>query len=245
VTHDGFIQSIIEDPEDDTPRLVYADWLEEYGCPERAEFIRVQIALDRLPTGDPSWASLRTREAELLDCHQREWVGPLRSLLTRWMFRRGFLDEVAVPAGLLNGQRDSVWPATVRRVGVDLDGFEALRSLLDLVPEPVARENVVLPLWLRGPTLMLAMVDPGDRETLARLRLILNREIEPVAATRAELVEAINRHYIASETGWLGSMLAEWTETALEFTDEVEMVPPPARRSGPPPTYSPEPCEPG
>ena len=44
---DGFIQAILGDPDDDTPRLVFADWLEKRGEP-RAEFIRVQCALSKL-----------------------------------------------------------------------------------------------------------------------------------------------------------------------------------------------------
>lgn len=44
--HDDFMGSIIASPDDDAPRLVYADWLEEHGGePERAEFIRCQIEL--------------------------------------------------------------------------------------------------------------------------------------------------------------------------------------------------------
>ena len=37
---DAFLQAILDAPDDDTPRLVYADWLEEHGQPDRAEFIR-------------------------------------------------------------------------------------------------------------------------------------------------------------------------------------------------------------
>ena len=44
MTHDdAFLQAIIEDPDHDAPRLLYADWLEERGDP-RGEFIRVQCA---------------------------------------------------------------------------------------------------------------------------------------------------------------------------------------------------------
>src|SRR5687767_8806243 len=35
------LRGVLEAPEDDAPRLVYADWLEENGDGERAEFIRV------------------------------------------------------------------------------------------------------------------------------------------------------------------------------------------------------------
>jgi uncharacterized protein (TIGR02996 family) len=38
---EAFLKAIQEQPEDDGPRLMYADWLEERGDP-RGEFIRVQ-----------------------------------------------------------------------------------------------------------------------------------------------------------------------------------------------------------
>jgi uncharacterized protein (TIGR02996 family) len=45
-THEGaFLQSICEAAGDDGPRLVYADWLEDNGQPQRAEFIRLQCRL--------------------------------------------------------------------------------------------------------------------------------------------------------------------------------------------------------
>lgn len=42
---DELLADILANPEDDTPRLIYADWLEDHDQAERAEFIRVQIAL--------------------------------------------------------------------------------------------------------------------------------------------------------------------------------------------------------
>jgi uncharacterized protein (TIGR02996 family) len=65
----AFLRAIIEDPEDDGHRLVYSDWLEETGSPEdrdRAEFIRVQCQLARLPEGAPERAALAKREKALL-----------------------------------------------------------------------------------------------------------------------------------------------------------------------------------
>jgi len=44
-----FLRAILEAPDDDGPRLVYADWLEERGEEARAEFIRVQVELARTP----------------------------------------------------------------------------------------------------------------------------------------------------------------------------------------------------
>ena len=45
---DALFASILASPDEDTPRLVYADWLEENGQHARAEFIRVQIELARI-----------------------------------------------------------------------------------------------------------------------------------------------------------------------------------------------------
>jgi uncharacterized protein (TIGR02996 family) len=65
MTDEAFLQAIIESPDDDTPRLVYADWLEEHGQAERAAFIRVQCELARLPEGDPCRPELDKREHAL------------------------------------------------------------------------------------------------------------------------------------------------------------------------------------
>lgn len=75
MTHDDFIRAIIGNPDDDAPRLVFADWLEERGESERAEFIRVQIELARLPEGDRRRRRLEERERELLEQHTLLWFG--------------------------------------------------------------------------------------------------------------------------------------------------------------------------
>ncbi len=46
---DALLQAVIENPHDDLPRLILADYLDENGESERAEFIRVQCELSRFP----------------------------------------------------------------------------------------------------------------------------------------------------------------------------------------------------
>src|SRR5579872_702669 len=48
------LRAILENPADDSARLVYADWLDEHGQSERAEFIRVQIELQTTPEKLPA-----------------------------------------------------------------------------------------------------------------------------------------------------------------------------------------------
>src|SRR5437764_15277308 len=96
---DAFLDLIRLHPDDDGPRLVYADWLDDHGDPARAEFVRVQCALARLPPRDPRHAELRRREAELLDAHRTDWERPLAALgEVGTRFRRGFIEDVTVGA---------------------------------------------------------------------------------------------------------------------------------------------------
>ncbi|MBL8793892.1 MAG: TIGR02996 domain-containing protein [Planctomycetia bacterium] len=69
----SLVQTIFDHPDDLTPRLIYADWLEEHGEPERAEFLRLQIELGRLSRDDPQRSDLEARESQLLMQHERAW----------------------------------------------------------------------------------------------------------------------------------------------------------------------------
>jgi len=73
-------------PDDDAPRLVYADWLDEHGEMERAEFIRVQCELAVRES-----AELRRREVALLDSHHDAFAGACAALGLRFKFSRGFI----------------------------------------------------------------------------------------------------------------------------------------------------------
>jgi uncharacterized protein (TIGR02996 family) len=95
---DAFLQTIRENPDDDTPRLVYADWLDEKGQPERAEFIRVQCEAATLALGDPRRQRLETRGRKLLGRHAAAWLGRLNGSLRQRLFRRGFLEQVRIDA---------------------------------------------------------------------------------------------------------------------------------------------------
>jgi uncharacterized protein (TIGR02996 family) len=92
MTHDqAFLQAICEAPEDDTPRLVYADWLEENGQPERAQFIRVQCERERLPPDDPAVPALLAREKKLLRGRRKRWQADRPAWAGVGDFHRGFL----------------------------------------------------------------------------------------------------------------------------------------------------------
>lgn len=86
---------ICEQPAEDTPRLVYADWLEENGQSARAEFIRLQCEAWGAVPAYPTLAAARTRASELLKAHRDQWFDELPTILgVEWgdLFVRGFID---------------------------------------------------------------------------------------------------------------------------------------------------------
>lgn len=102
---------------------------------------------------------------------------------------------------------------------IDLTDKTIPPAVIELVPESVARENVVLPLAQNNGALRIIMSDPTDFDTLQKLQFILNCDIQPVLAVREQIIEAINRHYGQTDAESVDSMLAEFTDTAIDFTE--------------------------
>jgi uncharacterized protein (TIGR02996 family) len=71
--HEAFLRAIFDAPDDDTPRLVYADFLEEHGDPDRAAFVRLDCESARLGPDDPRWLGLRAAIVALRDRHPPTW----------------------------------------------------------------------------------------------------------------------------------------------------------------------------
>lgn len=91
MTEAGFLRAM-QDEDDDTSRLVCADWLEEHGGPAsaaRAEFIRVQCELARWVPDLRRRQQLQQREQELLAEYAHAWLGPLHEHCLSCRFERG------------------------------------------------------------------------------------------------------------------------------------------------------------
>jgi uncharacterized protein (TIGR02996 family) len=113
---DAFLRAVRDHPDEDAPRLVFADWLDDSGDP-LGEFIRVQFALEphrqplpdehadarrkhrlaraaRRDSNDPL-APLLRREGELLAAHGKEWAPGLIGVPgLSPQIRRGLVEEV-------------------------------------------------------------------------------------------------------------------------------------------------------
>lgn len=102
---------------------------------------------------------------------------------------------------------------------IELEGRQVPNSVIELVTESMARENIVIPIESDGESVVIAMHNPNNIEVIDKLRFVLNREIRPVMAPMESIQAAINRHYGQSETESVDSMISEFTETQIDFTD--------------------------
>jgi uncharacterized protein (TIGR02996 family) len=106
---DALLSAILAEPDEDVPRLVYADWLDETGGElerARADLVRTQVALAHVPPAEfgpenERGVALWAREQLLLSTHGQAWLkplrergGPLESTDTHGQFRRGFVEVV-------------------------------------------------------------------------------------------------------------------------------------------------------
>jgi uncharacterized protein (TIGR02996 family) len=184
--HDDAFLEALRDERSEGVRLIYADWLEEKGDLPRAEFVRVQCALARLPAGAPDRWHLEARERALLRRHERAWLGPLHGSLKRWGFRLGLLEHVTLTAERFLRHAEAL-PSLGPLGEVELHGAAAYAGTLAACPHLVR---------LRGLNLSYNFLNDAAAELLAaspnlgRLRVLRlahnflrNRGAEALAAS--------------------------------------------------------------
>jgi uncharacterized protein (TIGR02996 family) len=145
---ESFLQAIREEPDDDRPRLEFADWLTEQGDP-RGQFIRVQCELARVDDQSLRWKELRRLQRELLGRHGDAWlglppgglgqpnsVGFDRGLLSPTIFFRDLVDEPVL----------SWWTAHRTWVGKLCLAYVEDECFLELVAGGLLSETTVLDL---------------------------------------------------------------------------------------------------
>jgi uncharacterized protein (TIGR02996 family) len=95
-TNPALEAAVIANAEDDTPRLAYADWLDENGDPDRAAFIRTQVALWDKNPADEDYVDLVERNTAL------------RELGVMWRLEQECVPEVSLQDSNTLG-RDDEW----------------------------------------------------------------------------------------------------------------------------------------
>jgi hypothetical protein len=149
---------------------------------------------------------------------QRQTNGRLPDVLVEF----GYLTNEQVSSALAEMRNQSVARLQPRHP-IDLTDVVIPREILDLVPESVARENLLIPFAVLDGILHVVMLDPNDQEVLSKLIFVLNRDIQPLSAPRHQIIDCINRHYGPVKPEAADALLCEFTDTAIDFSETASL----------------------
>ncbi len=185
------LRPIVQDPDNDQPRLDYATGLALAGEDARARLIRTQCELARMPADDPRRARLLEIEKTLLEQHGQEWLQELGLTLPDVLFRQHDQERLQ-ELGL-------TWPAVLFRRGfiefviLRIERFlEEAERLLQLTPLRGAR--IVLP-RLGAPVRLALLAELAACPSLGRLQAL---DLADNNLTDDELKELCGSEYLAN-----------------------------------------------
>jgi uncharacterized protein (TIGR02996 family) len=177
----ALLKAIADQPDEDTPRLAFADWLDESGTESnvaRAEFIRIQVEL-ATPTDPEREKELRRREAELWQPHRHTWKAAIPDVPgINWRgYDRGFLTAIDAE------QMDTfVKHAEELFSAAPVQSVRILHARPNVTPKLVALEKLD---WLRELDLTgCEVLTDGDPEYLADAQGMRNLRVLRVGGNR-------------------------------------------------------------
>jgi uncharacterized protein (TIGR02996 family) len=216
---ESLLAAIRESADDDTPRLVFADWLDEHGEPDLAAFIRLEIERDRLPRSDPQWNLLNEQARSL----RKKVPADFRAAGALYLTRRGFPYDVQTSLVELRDGIDRLGPYTPRLklllggdTAAEQEAEEAYaRGGLDLLGE--AFQQLFASPWVRNWESLemqnlrltadraLAMTAPGNLTRLEVLHLQDTADDEAVrvlGSANLPRLWAFEIFEVRRRTGW-------------------------------------------
>jgi len=202
----ALLGAIRGNPDEDTPRLVFADWLQENGQTERAEFIRLQCEAARMPLGTKDRRKKEIAAEKLFKAHKVEWFGPLwkkfyssKPAVSHCHIERGFITSLKNDVREFIAHADAIakYAPCLRRVRVKhVEG-----DIAKLLAKPFIRDVAELDLISLHPESYAILRDHPAWGAFDALRLTFEFENETDTLAELEnvpLVKAVRRldlHY--------------------------------------------------
>ena len=104
---------------------------------------------------------------------------------------------------------------------ISLRGLDIPEEVIDRVPVDVARRYQVVPVYVAGSSITIALSDPLDVETLDSLRFLLKCHVDGVVAPADEIRATLDRYY-ASDQSEAMALVSELTEGSVQLPAEFE-----------------------
>lgn len=226
---DAFLRAIRANPDDDTARLVFADWLDERDDP-LGQFIRVQLELEpiRHRIDNPRAVELHEREDEFLRRHRDEWVGvavPFQNPADFGpVFRRGLPDYACLSLDTFLAHGEALFAACPTLREVALYGLANRCSELTLSPLLGKLDTLEIADWLTEDDAISLSVSP-HLGRISRFKLwlggeahFLNEVAKQAGATWPRAIELVQVR------GGMGCFTRHQAEQAREQDTAVDAL---------------------
>jgi len=103
---------------------------------------------------------------------------------------------------------------------VDLKEFEIDREVLKLIPADMCDRHRILPVSRAGSSLIVAMADPSNLNAIDDIKFTTGYNVEPVVASEAAIMEAIERYYNQESTISYDEIMEGFDENEIDFADD-------------------------
>jgi len=106
------------------------------------------------------------------------------------------LGQVILELGFAN--EEQILNVLSKQLGVpkiSLEEYEINKNVLELVPAKIAQKHILIPLFIDGKRLTIAMVDPLDVFVIDQLQYMTGMTIDIVISSQDEIKSAIHKYY--------------------------------------------------
>lgn len=100
---------------------------------------------------------------------------------------------------------------------INLSKYQIDKTLIDLIPERIVKQYLIMPISRIGNVLTVAMVDPLNIFAIDDIKTLTNYQIQPIIAAENDVKEAINSYY-GAPVGDISDMLEQ-----AEASDALEV----------------------
>lgn len=133
----------------------------------------------------------------------KKWITPaqLEKALSIQQRTHARLGKILVESGFIS--EDRLLQVLSERFGVEMvkiDSYAIDANVVRIIPLEMARRHKIIPLFVLGDVITLAMADPLDINAIDAVRYHTGKQVQEVVASEKDIELAINRFYSMSES---------------------------------------------
>ena len=133
------------------------------------------------------------------------------------------LGHVLAKLGFLSDNEMTDFLSTQYRVpAVSLSDYEVDPALLRMVPRDISEKHKIVPISRQGNSIVIAMADPTNLHAIDDVKFLTALTVEPVVASEASIVAAIDRYYNAGPS--YEEVMADFEEGEIDFAQSGDDV---------------------